>query len=152
MSLLEAGFLGDFWFAYSDERATPWPERKKTRNPLRTTSDFTTLDSTRPQCTRKVYCTQVGMELPDYLVSEKMVCTINCATLKPPWHVSSHYQTHQTAQTMPQPTTSRSRNVKRKWLLKTTSSFYSFSCYPSEFSQAWKFASLLSGIYLLAAE
>lgn len=29
MSLLEAEFLVDFWYAYSDEPAAPWPDRKK---------------------------------------------------------------------------------------------------------------------------
>lgn len=29
MSLLEAEFLVDFWCAYSDEPAAPWPDRKK---------------------------------------------------------------------------------------------------------------------------
>lgn len=48
MSLLEAEFLVDFWCAYSDEPAAPWPDRKKKNNKKtleRTTINVATLGS-----------------------------------------------------------------------------------------------------------
>lgn len=50
---------------------------------------------------------------------------------------------------MPQLITSINRNVRKKRLLRMTSSFYTVGYYPSKLSLAWKSAMLL---YLAAVE